>query len=399
MKNISRIVACGAAAMLAGAAADPAHAASWSFRLLYSFCTVGGCVDGAAPHGGIVFDASGNAYGTTYSGGTTGEGTVFELTRGGKEIVLHDFSPSVTDGGGPMAGLLIDSSENLYGTTRYGGAHGAGTVFEKPHKGAFRIVDSLQFGQYPEAGVIIDKAGNLYGTTTEGGAHGGGTVFEVTRKGQEQTLYSFCAAVGCSDGKTPQAGLIMDAAGNLYGTTAAGGAAGQGLVFRITPQGNEKILCNFLGAANCTSGAEPLAGLISDKSGNLYGTTFQGGAQNRGTVFEIASKGRERLIYSFCPLSGCSDGYGPAADLVMDRLGNLYGTTSAGGAMGAGTVFEVTAAGKQSVIYNFCEAAQCTDGELPLAGLTMDKSGNLYGTTSEGGAGGGGTVFELVRQR
>jgi uncharacterized repeat protein (TIGR03803 family) len=136
-----------------------------------------------------------------------------------------------------------------------------------------------------------------------------------------------------------------------------------------------------------------------DKSGDLYGTTFGGGSQNRGTVFEITNKGKEKLLYSFCSISECADGDGPAADLIMDKFGNLYGTTSEGGNREAGAVFEVTAKGKESVIYNFCEAAECADGAEPLAGLTMDKSGNLYGTTSSEGANGGGTVFERVRGR
>jgi uncharacterized repeat protein (TIGR03803 family) len=398
MKHIFWLARCGIWPLLLGLAAGPAHATAWSFKLLYSFCTVGGCPDGDAPHGGVVLDSAGNIYGTTAEGGARDEGTLFELTRSGREIVRHAFGASFTDGYEPMAGLVSDKSENLYGTTYYGGTSATGTVFEQPKKGAFRIITSLQLGQYPKAGVIIDLAGNLFGTTSQGGAFGGGTVFEATRKRGEETLYSFCAKTDCDDGETPEAGLIRGKAGDLIGTASAGGAAGEGVVFEVTPQGREKILCDFLAALNCPAGAQPLAGLIMDKLGNFYGTTFTGGTQNRGTVFEI-SKGKEKTLYNFCTVESCLDGDGPTAELVTDRSGNLYGTTESGGARGFGTVFELPAKGKETVLYNFCEAAGCDDGYEPVAGLAMDKSGNLYGTTSGGGAHGGGTVFELVRGR
>jgi uncharacterized repeat protein (TIGR03803 family) len=399
MKHFAWLAGGALSALLAIANAGPAQATTWSFKLLYAFCALEGCPDGEYPYGGVALDSSGNLYGTTESGGAHYEGALFELTRDGKPLVLHAFGASEYDGATPAAGVVLDKSENIFGTTAYGGAYGVGTVFEQPKHGAFRILTNLQLVEYPEAGVIVDNAGNLFGTTTEGGANGDGAVFEVTPKGVEETLYSFCAKSGCTDGETPQASLIRDKSGDLYGTAYAGGEGGEGVVFTVTPQGNEKVLCDFLAAVNCQAGAKPAAGLITDKAGNLYGTTSAGGTQNLGTVFVISSKDKEKLLYSFCSQTSCTDGEEPAAGLVMDKSGNLYGTTAAGGARESGTVFELSPNGKETVLYNFCEAAGCDDGEQPVAGLAMDKSGNLYGTTRSAGSGGGGTVFELVRGR
>jgi uncharacterized repeat protein (TIGR03803 family) len=251
-------------------------------------------------------------------------------------------------------------------------------------------------------------------------------VFELTppapgkTKWTEIVLYSFCALGGCTDGENPEARLIRDAlSGNLYGTTYYGGANDEGTVFELTPPAagpgmwTETVLYSFCaqGGDECTDGENPEARVIRDPSGNLYGTTPYGGAYGEGTVFELTPPATgqtawtESVLYSFCAHGGrdCTDGSYPEAGLIRDMSGNLYGTTEDGGTDGGGTVFELSpnkayTAWTESVLYSFCAHRDCTDGSYPEAGVIRDKSGNLYGTTSEYGAYGGGAVFELVKQ-
>jgi uncharacterized repeat protein (TIGR03803 family) len=284
-------------------------------------------------------------------------------------------------------------------------------------------------GSDPQAGLIMDKAGNLYGTTnaliSSFCSPGCGTVFELTpnaakTKWTETVLYRFCLQAGCTDGSAPVAGLIMDKAGNLYGTTSAGGdssgcSTGCGTVFELTPNAaktkwTETVLYSFCPQAGCIDGAVPVASLIMDASGNLYGTTEAGGSSpcpfgGCGTVFELtpnAAKWAEKVLYNFCAQPGCADGSGPVAGLIM-HAGHLYGTTVEGGANcqtndrpGCGTVFELThntakAKWTEAVLHSFCAQTDCIDGAFPEAGLIMmDPSGKLYGTTE------GGTVFALT---
>jgi uncharacterized repeat protein (TIGR03803 family) len=211
-----------------------------------------------------------------------------------------------------------------------------GTAFKISVSGSESILYSFGVapdGEEPEAGLIMDSAENLYGTTEAGGVHGGdGTVFKIA-SGTETVLYSFGASA--TDGQQPEADLIMDSAGNLYGTTAGGGANGHGTIFKIGPSGTETILYSF--GASATDGQAPFAGLIMDSAGNFYGTTDGGGANGDGTVFKISTSGTETVLYSFG--ANAIDGQNPTAGLIMDSAGNLYGTTYAGGAKGWGTVF------------------------------------------------------------
>ena len=363
--------------------------------VLYSFGSQVG--DGSNPYAGLTLDTKGNLFGTTFQGGANGYfyGTIFEVTAARAEKVLHSFGNPGGDGQYPVAGLTLDTKGNLYGTTSGGGSGrydlGVGTVFEVTAAGAEKVLYSFGSqpgdgdGSTPQGGLILDSKGNLYGTTLRGGAYGGGTVFEVTAAGAEKVLYSFYSQPG--DGFGPYAGLALDINGNLYGTTFYGGAYGSGTVFEVTAAGTEKVLYSFGSSAG--DGNTPSASVIFDTKGDLYGTTRYGGAYKGGTVFELTAAGAEKVLHSFGSQAG--DGNTPVAALILDRKGNLYGTTWQGGAYNQGTVFELTAAGEEKVLYSF--GSQSGDGLVPGAGLTFDKMGNLYGTTYYGGAYGNGTVF------
>src|SRR5271157_3231541 len=247
------------------------------------------------------------------------------------ESVLHSF-PGSPDGANPYAGLVRDAQGNLYGTTVNGGAQAKGTVFKVDATGNETVLYSFTGaggdGANPEAGLVPDAQGNLYGTTYAGGASNAGTVFKVDTTGNETVLYSFTGAGG--DGAGPTGLLVRDAQGNLYGTTVFGGASGKGTVFKADATGNETVLYSFTGAGG--DGANPEAGLVPDAQGNLYGTTDAGGASNAGTVFKVDTTGNETVLYSFTGAGG--DGAGPTGLLVRDAQGNLYGTTVFGGASG-----------------------------------------------------------------
>ena len=230
--------------------------------------------------------------------------------------------------------------------------------------------------------MIHDRKGYLYGTTNSGGDYGYGTVFRLSPSGFEKVLYSFRGGAGYE--AWPAAGLIQDAAGYLYGTTYAGGAYSQGTVFSVSPDGVEKVIHNFTGGAD---GALPMASLILDGKGNLYGTTPYGNPNDWGTVFRVSPSGTEQVLYSF--VSG-AQGVRPSGSLIQDAQGNLYGTAPYGGAYGYGTVFVITPSGVEKTLHNFTGGS---DGSYPAASLIWDANGNLYGTTYHGGAYGYGTVF------
>jgi uncharacterized repeat protein (TIGR03803 family) len=366
----------------------PAAAHAQTETVLYTFCSQSACTDGYYPYGALVLDKTGNLYSTTTAGGAHGYGAVFKLSASGTETVLYSFNPgNGTDGYDSLAGLVMDKKGNLYGTTYYGGASAVGTVFEVSPNGTETVLHTFSGsdGAYPTAGLVMDKKGNLYGTASAGGV-GYGVVFEFSASGTFTILHSF----NYSDGAYPHGGLVMDIKGNLYGTTYGGGANGYGTVFKVSA-GTETVLYSF-NPANGTDGAVPYAGLVLDKTGNLYGTTYSGGAHGYGTAFKFSAGGTETVLHSF---AGGSDGYNPIGGLVLGKKGNLYGTTYGGGANGFGTVFKVSAVGTESLFYSF-NPGNGTDGALPYAGLIVDKKGNLYGTTTVGGSKGGGVVFKLT---
>jgi uncharacterized repeat protein (TIGR03803 family) len=417
---------------------DPYNAIAES--VLWSFAGLPD--DGANPTASLIADKSGNLYSTTQFGGANGDGTVFELSPPyGKsstwsERVLYSFGATSDDGQNPgiQAALIADKWGNLYGTTAHGGADGFGTVFElNPPSGKskawservlYSFAGSPDDGAGPQAALLADQRGNFYGTTAGGGTNscqfstpGCGTVFELSppygtsTQWSEQVLYSFGAT--SDDGAGSSATLIADQRGDLYGTTEGGGADGFGTVFELNPPSgkskswSEQVLHSF--GATSDDGASPIAGLLADKEGNLYGTTIAG-FKFPGTVFEVSPPyGKsgvwsERVLWQFNPASG--DGAEPQAGLIADQLGNLYGTTTSGGTVGFGTVFELSPPyGKstqwsEQLLWSF--AGSPDDGADPFAALLADQRGNFYGTTVAGGGGscpgnpsGCGTVFEL----
>ena len=366
--------------------------AGTTFTVLYAFK---GLEDGSFLYAGLVRDAAGNLYGTTTAGGTSGMGTVFKLDTAGTKTVLHSFTGPPLDGQYPGADLVRDAAGNLCGTTFYGGASYHGTVFKVDPTGAETVLHSFTGdpdGSDPSAGMIRDGAGNLYGTTYEGGNFGKGTVFKLDTAGLETVLYSFA---GPPDGQFPNARLVRDAAGNLYGTTEIGGDLqcnsqnGCGTVFKLDTTGAETVLHRFTGTP--TDGSYPEGGVVRDAAGNLYGTTSYGDASDLGTVFKLDNAGTETVLHSFT--GGTTDGATPMVGLIPGAAGSLYGTTEVGGPSNFGTVFRVTTSGTETILHSFVKGG--TDGKKPRGGLIRDPAGNLYGTTSSGGRYNKGTVFKL----
>ena len=413
-----------------------------TYSVLYDFCSAESCTDGDTPLGVLAEDADGNFYGTTWANDDDGRGTVFELDNAERETVLYYFcSFSCAGGEYPAAGVIRDATGNLYGTTWSGGTGGypGGTLFKVDTTGqesalySFCSEPNCTDGANPTGSLIQDAAGNLYGTTQLGGSQnpdcasfgGCGTVFKIDPSGHEKVLYTFCPTGGfpCADGNWPEAGLTLDAAGNLYGTTGGGGAHGGinwgGTVFKLDTTGHETVLYSFCSQPTCTDGANPSGNLIQDAAGNLYGTAIYGGANtdvNRGygggVAFKLGAAGNYTVLYNFCSAKKCADGSNPGAGLTQGPAGKLYGTTTSGGSAGChagygfpgcGAIFELDSTGRETVLYSFCphRAQGCLDGVVPN-GLILDAAGNLYGTTQGGGSGHGacndgcGTVFKFA---
>src|ERR1700733_4879591 len=372
-----------------------------TFTEIYAFNGTGDLSDGGWPEAGVTRDAAGNFYGTTFFGGAGtgcdiyfgGCGTVFKVDDSGAETVLHSFG-GAPDGSNPTARVILDASGNLYGTTAFGGEHGQGTVFKVDSTGRETILHSFAGGPdgaTPNAGLVRDAAGNFYGTTQYGGSgcngQGCGTVFELSATEQEAILYRFSDV---PDGASPLGGVAIDSSGNIYGTTWLGGAYGLGTVFSLDRDDNEKVLHSFAGGSD---GANPIGGRVFDATGNLYGATSAGGPYYFGTLFMIDATGEQSILYSF---TGGTDGAYPYSHLLVDTAGNLFGTASQGGCCGQGTVFEFSNSVLTS-LYGFSAAPNGTnpDGQIPMGGLTTDSIGNLYGTATEAGPNGWGTVFEI----
>jgi uncharacterized repeat protein (TIGR03803 family) len=314
-----------------------------------------------------------------------------QLAAAQAEKIIYTF-PSA-DGTLPFGKLLLKGS-TLYGITEAGGSYSAGTVYKVTLSGTETLLYTFTGGAdggWPSAGLIGDSEGNLYGTTSSGGTYGFGIVFEVTSGGTEKVLYSF---TGQADGNSPGSSLVRDAMGNLYGTTSAGGYSsslcpqGCGVLFEVTPAGTERVLHSFTGELD---GWSPYNDPLLLVGSNLYGVVGSGGAYGYGSVFKVTLAGKETILYSF---TGGTDGNGPAGPLIRDAKGNLYGTTVSGGNSlnssncnnvnfggGCGTVFELSPSGVETVLYNFQGG---TDGIFPFDGVVRDTNGNIYGSTLYG---------------
>lgn len=383
-------------------------------RVIYSFT---GGADGGDPATPLTFDGAGNAYGTTVTGGTANCGTVFKLTPSGggqwQQSVIHSFD-CMAEGKYPYGGVILDAHGNIYGTNQSGGTggfcagDGCGVVFELTQSGGTWTYTVLyNFTDAPDVsganGLAFDSAGNLYGTAADGGANGFGGIYQLAHSAggwTETVIYNF---TGGNDGGLGSLGsLLRDPSGNFYGVAEIGGQYGWGTVFKLSPASgggwNFTTLYAFQGQPDAGG---PYGGLIADANGNLYGTTYYGGANGAGAVFKVGpaanAKGgwRDAVLYSF---QGASDGGNPTSTLVFDATHNLYGTTTAGGDPDCqcGVAFELSlgqGGWTEMVLHTF---GTFPDGAVPGYGLTPDGAGNYLGSTLIGGNDNQGTVYELT---
>ncbi|MGA2373790.1 MAG: choice-of-anchor tandem repeat GloVer-containing protein [Candidatus Korobacteraceae bacterium] len=374
--------------------------------------------DGREPIAGVTMDAAGNLYGTTYYGGANDVGLVYKLAHRGSGWVLsplYSFQQGQGAGGfAPIGGVTFGSDGNLYGTTSRGGQNDVGTVYKLSPPATvcksvlcpwtetplYQFTDGAD-GGYPEGTLIFDSAGNLYGTATAGGTGDNGVVFKLTHSGSgwtESVLHSF---TGSPDGSGPLSAVTFDNSGNLYGTTLEGGTADDGTVYQLTPSGSgwtEEVIYAFQGS---NDGAFPYAGVVLDPEGNLYGATFYDGAYNGGAVFELMPS-NGNWIFSVLYSPDVEDG-GAAGTLARSSNGTLYGTLFSGGGQncsgyGCGSVFQLSPSNggwEYTSLYNLNNLNDGGDGGNPEGQLIFDSAGNLYGTTT-GALGGDGFVFEVT---
>ena len=436
------LASCGMVVFLALAAIS-GTASGQQLSILHNFAG-SATNEGSYPNSSLAQDNNGNFYGTTSGGGTFGqsiydEGTIFKMAPDGTVSTLHSFGTAsrnldgstIADGYKPSGNLVFATDGNLYGTTAAGGEGADGTVYRISPAGVYTIVHSFAAanadqGTYPEAGVIEGKDGNFYGTTSQGGAYGVGTVFQLKPDGTYKAIYSFGATT--DDPASPSLGLVQDAQGNLYGTSAKGGSAGLGAIYKIDSQFNYSVIYSFMPApaaytftfnssyaTNVSGGFSPNSPLVIGADGALYGTA-SGTTYGAGAIYKVTPQGQFTLLHRFGDGSVASDGAEypintstslgisqgvssltapPAGPMVLATDGNFYGTTYQGGLGNGGTVFEMTPAGQVTIVHRFGDGAVAVDGVNPN-GLTQGSDGNFYGTTSAGGTATDGTAFKIT---
>jgi uncharacterized repeat protein (TIGR03803 family) len=358
-----------------------------ALHVLYNF---GGSSDGGDPYASLIRDGAGNLYSTFgYGGGSSFSGGVFKVAPDGTETVLYSFTGGA-DGAFPISALVRDSAGNLYGTTTQGGSAGLGVVFKVDPSGTETVLHNFTGGTDgvdPVGGLLRDKAGNLYGTTSQGGSSNAGVVFKINPSGKETILHTFTGST--TDGKYPTyTSLLMDAQGILYGVTQEGGSADSGILYKLSKTGKLTILHSFTGGT--TDGCNVLGAPVMDAAGNFYGTTSSCGTNKLGTVWKVSKSGKEKVLHSFA--GGTSDGEYPLAGVVVDAAGNVYGTTETGGASNVGTVYKVGKGGKFTLLHSF----DGTDGKYVYSGLVQNAKGTLFGTAINGGSIGYGTVWKIA---
>ena len=411
------------ASVLSGALPPiPATAAAAEYAVLYNFCQQSGCADGANPlTSPPILDHSGSGilYGATKDGGDTNFGTIYSLTPKGDGTYsysrLHSFCEGrCRDGYQPIGPLVQDASGNLYGINE----QSAFELSPNASRTRWRISRTKLFGDgfnltggltYAGAveGLAYDGVSPLYGMTFAGGDFLQGTVFQLTPAAHgfdRKILYSFCAETNCIDGFRPtNAILLVGAGGTLFGTTEFGGANNAGVLFALEPnrsrtRWNERVLYSFCARANCADGRQPLAGVVQDSAGDLYGTTnFTQIMGESGTLYKFRPRRHAKfsVLHSFCQ-TDCSDGAAPDA-ITFDLFGNLVGTTTASKTGNAGKIFRYNLSSQNfEVLHAFCQEEGCRDGGLPSGALAIDAAGNMFGATAMGGTGFGGLVFRLT---
>lgn len=403
MRRRAASVALAFAILLGFGMVATQSARAQTFTDFYNFR---GGTNGAGPIGGLVGNAEGNFYGTTYLGGDLsckhpyGCGTVFKISMTDKETVLYRFAKSGADGAYPFGGVIRDTAGTLYGTTHFGGAHYFGAVFKLSKTGKETVLYSFKGppdGNRPNGGVVQDAAGNLYGTTASGGAFGYGTVFKLSKTGTETVLHSFAGYP--SDGATPlSTTLLMGTEGSLYGVTSEGGSgkagcndpSGCGVVYKLSKSGVMTVLHSFAGKP--VDGCWPMGTPAMDKSGNLYGTANRCGSSDNGVVWKVSQQGTEIVLHNFG--GDASDGTRPSAGVIIDLQGNLYGSTFNGGdgQCSCGTIYELNNKGILTVLHTF----DGSHGEFPVGSLMRDVQGTLFGITLAGGRYKAGTVWKLT---
>ena len=357
-----------------------AHAQSFTFS---SVATLG--YNESFPEAPLALDSSGNFFGMASSVGNLG--TAFEVTKTGTITDLYFFGDSSTDGDYPSP-VVRDTAGNLYGTAN-DGLYSNGLVFKISPTGTFTNLHNFTQAEGGDGGtypVTVDSAGNVYGVSGNG-------IFKLTPSGTFTLPYIFCQLANCADGTSPNA-VILDSAGNIYGTTYFGGntgcngcQTGDGVVFKLTQAGVETVLHKFTGGT--TDGLNPSNRLRQDSKGNLYGITFAGGAHSAGVFFTVPEAGgKEKILYNFCSATNCSDGKNPFGQVVVDSSGNVFGLAS--GNLRNSVLWEVTAAGKQIVLYKFSQ-------NTTAGGLTIDAAGNLYGTYETGAT--FPVIFKMTRTK